>query len=536
MKYVLALFVLLAACGDDSETEVTEPTAPVEAADDLNICERAAERRAECVGDYVTPPACDTPDAEARAQELLDTPCESFESEFEATGKADGAFCDWFGAGCTPDEPIFAGPECSSDADCSTGFCVEEHCFEGVTSDEFAETLDIFTESVELQGSQTQLLTDNAETRQLRRDLVEQAVESVHFSAFIIQDDETGNEMVQIFSDAAQRGVEVRVLIDATTQYVLADYALLQKMAMAGVEVLAWNPVTEWVGLRQTLSLTANDRLHEKMLIVDGREVVIGGRNVGDEYLMADRWRDTDVYVAGGGVEGIQRMYLEDWDRVSALERASGCESQADWGFSCPPESIADEPGYYPELEELGTARTRAIYSDPLNQPTPNGYLTTLALVRAARTSITIANSYFVPPRRLRRHLKAAVERGVEVRVLTNSLESTDAWWMYYASINFYKELIGAGVQIFQYTGTETMHAKTMLIDDELAVVGSFNLDPRSAIDNSEAMVLITEGEAVEQLRQAMDEDLAVSERASDDIPIGELLKARSLRLVEPLL
>ncbi len=524
----LLLVLSLSACAADEPEQTNE--------EELDVCELAAEHRAECVGDYVTPPICDGPEAEAKAQEILDTPCETFVAEFENTGKADGAFCDWFGAGCTPDEPIFIGPDCSSDADCATGYCVEEHCFEGVKSDEFAETLDIFTQSVEISGSQTQLLTDNAETRQLRNDLIENATSSIHFSAFIIQDDETGNEMVRLFSEAAQRGVEVRVLVDATTQFQFADYAMLQEMAMNGVEVLAWNPVTEWAGLRQSLTLTANDRLHEKILVVDGLEVVIGGRNVGDEYLLADKWRDTDVYVAGSGVQGIQSLYLEDWDRVAALERATGCESQSDWGFSCPPEPIAEDPKYYPELEELGTSNTRAIYSDPLNQPTPFGYVTTLALVRAAKTSITIANSYFVPPRRLRRHLKAAVERGVEVRVLTNSLESTDAWWMYYASLNYYKELIGAGVQIFQYNGTETMHAKTMLIDGEMAVVGSFNLDPRSAIDNSESMLLITDGAAVEQLDQAMEADIAFSERASDDIPLSELLKAKSFRLVEPLL
>ena len=531
MKAFIAAALMLMGC-----VATDAPPAEVEAETELDLCEQAALHRETCLGDYVTPPPCDEPAAEAAAQELLDTPCEQFEAEFTATGKADGAMCDWFGRGCTPDEPIFVGPQCATDGDCRTGFCVEERCFEGVTSPEFGETLDLFTESIELGGSSTQLLVDNAETRQLRRDLIEQATESVHFSAFILQDDETGHETVELFNAAAARGVEVRVMIDATTQYTFADYGMLTTLAEAGVEVLAFNPVTEWFVLRTQLALTANDRLHEKILVVDGREVVIGGRNVGDEYLHADRWRDIDVYVAGQGVEGIQRLYLEDWDRIAALERASGCASQADYGFSCPPEEIADEARFYPDLETLGDARTRAIYSDPMVQETPFGYLATVAMVRGARSSITIANSYFVPPRRLRRHLKAAAERGVEVRVLTNSLESTDAWWMYYASINYYKELITAGVQIFQFNGTETMHAKTMLIDDELAVIGSFNLDPRSAIDNSEAMLLVREGAAVQQLQDQMEADIANSTPATADIPFSDLLKAKSMRLVEPLL
>lgn len=528
LPLVAALHVLTACTTDPAP-------APVAEEETADVCEQAAQHRADCVGDYVTPPMCDEA-AAAAAEEILATPCAEFAAEFEATGKADGAFCDWFGKGCTPDEPIFIGPACASDADCATGFCVEARCFEGVASAEFAETLDIFTESTELTGSMTELLIDNAEVRQLRRDLAQNATSSIHFSAFIIQDDETGHEMIADFVAAAERGVEVRVMVDATTQYTFADYQMLVTLAEAGVEVLSFNPATEWLGLRTRIDLSVNDRLHEKLLIVDGREAIIGGRNVGDEYFLDGKWRDTDVYVAGQGVEGLQRLYLEDWDRIAGLEQASGCESQADWGFACPMELLAENPAYYPELEELGTARTRAIFSDPYTQETPYGYLTTLALVRAARHSITIANSYFVPPRRLRRHLKAAVARGVEVRVLTNSMESTDAWWMYYASLNYYKELLGAGIQIFQYNGTETMHAKTMLIDDELAVVGSYNLDPRSAIDNSESILLIRDGEAVGQLRDSLEDDLAFSTRATADIPLADLAKAKAMRLAEPLL
>lgn len=521
----------LVACGTDERS-----SAPEDGVEELDLCEQAALHREQCVGEYVTPPPCEDASSQAAAQELLDTACEDFDAAFTQTGKADGALCDWFGAKCTPDEPLFVGPSCASDADCAVGYCVEQRCFEGVTSAEFDETLDLFTQSQKFVGSDTQLLVSNSETRALRRDLVAHAEHSVHFSAFILQDDETGHETVADFVAAAQRGVQVRVIIDAFTQYTFADYAMLETLAAGGVEVLAFNPVTEWAGVRFSVPLTANDRLHEKLLVVDGREVVIGGRNVGNEYLIDGQWRDTDVYVQGAGVAGIQRLYLADWDRIAALERASGCKSQANWGFACPTDELVDHPDYYPELDALGTATTRAIFSDPLNQDTPHGYLATIALVRAAKSSITIANSYFVPPRRLRRHLKAAVDRGVQVRVLTNSLQSTDAWWMYYASINYYKELIGAGIEIYQYNGTETMHAKTMLIDDELAVVGSFNLDPRSAIDNSESMLLITEGDAVQQLQQAMLDDFAFATRASADIPVSELIKAKGMRLVEPLL
>ncbi|MFU8806147.1 MAG: phospholipase D-like domain-containing protein, partial [Bradymonadaceae bacterium] len=125
---------------------------------------------------------------------------------------------------------------------------------------------------------------------------------------------------------------------------------------------------------------------------------------------------------------------------------------------------------------------------------------------------------------------------GDEVTVITNSKNSTDAWWVYYAGLNYYQELIRAGVKIYEYNGTETLHSKTMLIDGELALIGSFNLDPRSAIDNSEFMLLIRGGQTAKELHQTMEHDRANSTLATDDIPFTELVKASSMRLAEPLL
>lgn len=537
-RLLLSIFALLlaAACAEEAAEQppcdVNAPNEECALPDPQDICEEAARYRESCVGDYITPPICDE-DAIAAAEMMLGLSCE----QLRDPGKADGAFCDWFGVGCTPDEPIFDGPACTSDDVCGEGFCVEGHCFGGVGSDDLTRMLDTWTDTTEETGSATHLLVKNSETRALRRQLIESAQHSLHFSAFIIEEDETGEEMATLFAEAAQRGVEVRVVVDASTQYTFSSYDVLWKMRDAGVQILVYNAALEWAGLRLGEEITANDRLHEKLLIVDGAEAIMGGRNVGADYLLDGQWRDTDVYVTGPGVAGIQRMYLGLWDKDAAWEREAGCPNQDKYDLYCPDEeTLVDNFMYYPPLDEVGTARTRAIYSDPAHQPTPHGYLATLALVRSARSSITIANSYFVPPRRLRKHLLAAVKRGVRVTVLTNSKESTDAWWMYYASLNYYQELIGGGLEIHQYRGTETMHAKTMLIDDELAVVGSFNLDPRSAVDNTESMLIIRDGDAVQELRDAMDADLEFSDLASDDISLIDKAKAKAFRLVEPLL
>ena len=517
VRFAVLASLVLAACG---------PELPVDR------CEEAAEHRAECLGDYVTPPICDEA-AEAQAGEILDMSCAELE-QAQRDGKADGAFCDWFGAGCTEDEPIFTGAACQADRDCAAGAsCLEQHCFAGLDSAEFQGALDYWTESRETAGSATHLLVDNDETRQLRLRMVRQAEESVHVTALLIEDDTTGRELTDALIAAAARGVEVRVVVDATTQYLFSSYDLLDRLAAGGVEVLPFNPVTEWASLRWSIDLNANQRLHEKLLVVDGREAVVGGRNVGDDYLLDGKWRDTCVHLAGPGVADVQRVFLALWTQLAAWERQAGCPQD----FACPDdEPLLDDPFFFPPTADQGTTLTRPVYSDPRSQSTPYGYRTVLALVRAARHTVYIANSYFVPPRRLRKHLKAAVARGVHVVVVTNSLESTDAWWMYYASLNYYKELIGAGVEVRHYRGTETMHAKTMLVDDEVGLVGSFNLDPRSATTNSEAMVLVRDGAAVSELRSAWAADVAYSDVASADLTLAEWAKAKAFRLAEPLL
>ncbi len=501
---------------------------------DLDVCDRAAEHRAECVGEYVTPPVCDQA-SQASAQHLLSLSCDEIEN-LAADGKADGAFCDWIGAGCTPDEPIFSGRSCSSDAVCGAGSsCVERHCFK-TDGSELGSIMDRWTHTTQTTGSVTLLLDQNSETRSVRNQLMANARHSIHFTALVIQDDETGRETIAALAAAARRGVQVRVIVDATTQYTFSSYSVLQPLVAAGGQVLPYNPVLEWATERWRNGLNVNQRLHEKLLVVDGAQAVIGGRNVGDDYLLDGKWHDTCVLVRGPGVADIQRIFLHDWDEFAGWEREAGCPQQAKYGFACPQTAIANDPQYAPAQASTGAARTRPIYSDPRSQKTPLGYLAYLNLARTAQKTIYIANSYFVPPRRLRKHLKAAAARGVRVVVVTNSLGSTDAWWMYYASLNYYKELIGAGIEVYQYRGNETLHAKTMLIDGTLATVGSYNLDPRSAASNSEAIVTIENGAAVNELAADFQAMLSYSDRVSAEISVADWAKAKAFKLAEPLL
>jgi len=527
MRSTLHLSILLAwlaACAPQPEA--------------MDICDEAARHQEECTSQFLTPPICDDDAADAAAW-ILSLDCDELAQLGQSQGKADGAFCDWFGLGCTTDESIFHGPGCDTDVDCASGFCAENHCFEGVGSEEFATALDELTGTREVGGNYTHLLAGNAETYAMRRELIESAKDSIHVTSLLIDDDYYGYETARLLTAAAARGVEVRVIVDATTQYTFGDYDVLAGLAEAGGQVLPFNPITEWASLRWSIDVNANQRLHEKVLIVDGRYAIIGGRNWGDDYFLPDRWRDTDIYLEGPVVAETQRLFLQNWTQFGDWEAMAGCPQADNYGFYCPSAadaSLVDDPAYFPDSGNPGSALGRVVYNDPRSQDSPHGYISTVALVRAARSSIKITNSYFVPPRRLRRHLEDAARRGVHVVVVTNSKESTDADYMYYASLNYYEELITAGVEIRHYRGTETMHAKSMIIDDEVAEVGSYNLDPRSAASNSEAFVIIRGAADVAESVSQFAVDKAYSDAADYDISFGEWLMAKAFRIAEPLL
>lgn len=519
----LALTTAVAACYAEPDPSGEE------------LCEVAAQHRAECTGEYITPPICDE-EAQGEAERLLDTACEDFEDALGAEGKADGALCGWFGVRCTAEEPIFDGPACEIDADCAVGsHCAEGHCFEGVGSDEFADILDDYTGSSEATRSGAELITENEEARARREAMVESAENSLHITSLYILDDDAGRRMADLLIDAAARGVEVRLVVDAISQSFNSD-EIIEEIAQSGAHVIPYNPVLGWARLRLGISgMNTNSRLHEKYLIRDGEEAIVGGRNTGSAYLEPDRKVDMDAHLTGPIVADVQRVFLELWDRNSAWQLEAGCPGASD-GIYCPEsaEQLAEDDAYYPDLEPAGETRARALYNEPLTQDTAHGYFTYLSMTRAARESIRIAAGYFIPPRRLRRYLREAAERGVEVQVLVNTKESYGSlWFMYYAGLNFYRELIDAGVEIYEYQGDEQMHAKTIVVDGDAAAIGSYNLSPRSATSNTEAVMVLREGDIVGDIERAITGHFPDAERADADIPLSDRIKARAHRTVE---
>jgi cardiolipin synthase len=257
--------------------------------------------------------------------------------------------------------------------------------------------------------------------------------------------------------------------------------AIFDFMRSAGVEVRVYGDP-----LRQN-PLDLNRRWHQKHLVVDGRVAVEGGMNIADEYAFGGSgrrvfrgnkegtrpWRDTDVRLEGPVVHDIQAAFLRNWEalggKLSAEERArllpSSTEQPSGTTVRFVERRVGDSSG------------------DPVQQ-------LYVAAIRAAKASITIETAYFLPPRAIREALVEAAREGVTVRIMTNAAESSDMGFVAEAARAFYAELIAAGVLIYEKKGG-TLHAKTATFDGVFSIIGSANMNGRSANFDSEGVAAI---------------------------------------------
>jgi cardiolipin synthase len=348
-------------------------------------------------------------------------------------------------------------------------------------------TLDAQTASKARPDNKVDVLYDGVASFAERTRLIAGAQSSIHLQTFIFTDDATGRALADQLIAKAKEGVEVRVIIDGLGSNRSED-AFFDEMRAAGVDVRAHD-----TGLDL---LAVNNRWHEKHLIVDGRVAVTGGMNIADEYALggsgrqlvsrdqgsSEPWRDVDVRIEGAAVHDEQRAFLRNWQALGG-------------------DVTTPMAAYFPKpIVAAGGAAVRVVQQHPTGNP-PEDHILKLYLhaIAAATKSITIENAYFVPPQALRDALIDAAQRGVHVRVLTNSKESSDMGFVVDAARYYYDELLAAGVEIHEKRGG-TLHSKTASFDGQYAIIGSYNLNGRSAGLDTEAVVAIRDDAAAASL------------------------------------
>jgi putative cardiolipin synthase len=392
-----------------------------------------------------------------------------------------------------------------------------------------------------------------------RARLVLEAERTIDVSTFIVGNDPFSLTSMSLLRDAARRGIRVRLLVDA--QWNKLPREVEAHLLASGIEIRHFHP------FRFNHPFWLTRRMHDKLVVVDEASLIAGGRNIESPYfglgeqLKRRNYIDADVLVTGDSAAEAGAYFEEIWNSsaVRPLRRRS-----RSWFTAAQAEETLDT--HFAWLEDRvdgvrGTAEATPpatcqevgpvsfIHDPPGKKGKGRGVADALLeLFDGAQQRVIIESPYLVLTKNLKAGILRARARGVEIRILTNSLYSTDNIWPQAGYVGKRRWLAQQGVELWEYYGPESMHAKTAVLDDSLAVVGSFNLDPRSTRLNTELAIVIDDALWATALEATMDEHLLNSARiGADGRPIGyderypkaswgKKCKLRLMRIFAPLI
>ena len=315
---------------------------------------------------------------------------------------------------------------------------------------------------------------------------MESAEKYIFLEYFIIEPGQMWNRMLDILYRKAREGVEVRVLYDGTCAITTLPSNYPRKLEQLGIRCKAFAP------LRPLVSTHYNYRDHRKILVIDGRTAFTGGINLADEYINARQkyghWKDTALMVQGQAVQGFTLLFLQMWN-YSERERSFA-------PYLNLPEPISGEGIVIP-------------FGCGPSDPERVGKMVYLNLLNQAKYRISIMTPYLILDGEMVTALRFAAQRGVEVRLILPHIP--DKKYAFFLAKSHYRELLSAGVKIYEYT-PGFIHAKVFLCDDAQAVVGTVNLDYRSLYLHYECAAYLYNVPALGDIRQDFDETITKSQ------------------------
>lgn len=367
-------------------------------------------------------------------------------------------------------------------------------------------------------GNRVDLLVDGEATYAALEAEIERAEHHVFAEYYLLRPDGTTDWFLDLLARAARRGVQVKLLVDGYGSFWLSRRRL-RDLRRAGGEVVFFLPA------RLILFQPMNLRNHRKIVVVDGRVALTGGINIGDEYRGARApWRDAHLRVEGPAVLPLALVLAQDW-RFAARRDIPRAE------IDRARDAHADRPA--------GPATVAIMRSGPdIRGPERETVHRVLfAAITLAQKSVFITTPYFIPDRSIVVALQTAAYRGVDVRILFPGKSNHP--FVFQAGRSFYEDLLAAGVSIFEY-GPGMIHAKTMVVDGTVALVGSANMDIRSFRLNFEVHTVIDEPSVAARLASCFEADLAASRRidlaAFRARPLPQKALEAAARLLSPLM
>jgi len=365
-----------------------------------------------------------------------------------------------------------------------------------------------------LANNRVRLLIDGQAAFAAIFEAIAQAREVILVQFFIVRDDRVGRRLHNLLLERAANGVRVFFLYDRVGCHALPRH-YVQHLREGGVAVHAFS-ASAHSGLLNRFQL--NFRNHRKLVVVDGVRGFLGGLNVGDEYLGREPrlspWRDTHLELSGPVLACLQESFAEDWFWV--------CRQLP--------------PLLLPKQYAADGVLCQVVGSGPADAQ-ETGSLQFVAAINTARRRIWLASPYFVPDESVFAALRLAALRGVEVRLLLPA--RPDHRVVYAASSLYAFEALDAGIRVFRYQ-PGFMHQKVMLVDDEVASVGSANLDNRSFRLNFELTLFTVDAAFAGEVERMLSIDFSRSRELDRDESRRahrlNRLGMRVARLISPIL
>lgn len=365
-------------------------------------------------------------------------------------------------------------------------------------------------------STETEVLTDGDQTFNKIKEEIREAKAHIHLEYYIVRNDDIGNEIKDILIEKATAGVEVRFLYDGVGSWRLDD-RYISEMRQAGIEMLPFSPVK-----LPLMNNRLNFRNHRKIIVIDGNKAFVGGLNIGDEYLGRNQyfgfWRDTHLFVRGEAVRTLQLIFLQDWYYMTGEPLLTP--------YYLSPDLI--------EQDNLGGVQMIAGGPDHEWEVIKHLFF---SMIVSAKKAIWITTPYFIPDEDFLTALKVAALSGIDVRLLVPS--RPDKRIVFYASRSYFSDLLETGVKIFEYE-KGFLHSKIIIVDYELASIGTSNMDMRSFHLNFEVNAFLYRTESTKSLVEDYLNDLNYSseiilqnfKRRS----LWERIKESGSRLLSPLL
>lgn len=322
------------------------------------------------------------------------------------------------------------------------------------------------------------------------------ATDHIHIEYYIFEDDIIGREIENILIQKVREGVQVRFIYD--------DYGsrsirrtIVPRMIAHGIECFPFFKI-RFI----TFANRLNYRNHRKIVVIDGITAFIGGINVSDKYIndinQADKlfWRDTHLRIDGPGVQYLQYLFLCDWNFCAELK-------------------LEPNGKFFPPLNSIpvkGNKIVQIAASGP-DSPSPAILYSILQSINLASKEVLITSPYLIPNESLLDALCIASMGGVKVKILVPM--KSDSIFVDYAVRSYYSDLLKAGIELFQYT-KGFIHAKTMVCDAKIAMIGTANMDSRSFDLNFEVNAIVYDKQVAIDLAAIFYDDLKDSVKLNE--------------------